>query len=265
LLPRRYESDKWNIAFSLPEGWRTADYPSEEWFPKGPTAACGSLWTLLTDSQKHLELIWGESRGPLFAGLFQDLLKKTAVPFRAGDVDVAMVDVKVDSLQRNLGVWQGAGTYRLKQTAQGKDYFSEYLFRGLLWEKGDHVYFLLGAVIMVKEFWGIPNDLSPDAATFTRFWQNQVIPAVKVLPRSINECQTSGQAGRSLITCDPKVFLKETEHLDFNNPVFAEVLAKTATPDMPLSQKLEKLFYFTRDAITFAASASLKKRLHLAE
>ena len=57
---------------------------------------------------------------------------------------------------------------------------------------------------------------------------------------------------------DLALFLQETEHLDFNDPVFTEVLARTVTPDMPLSQKLEKLFYFTRDAITFAASASLK-------
>ena len=259
LLPRRYEYDKWNIGFSLPDGWRTADYPSKEWFPKGPTAESGSLWTLLTDSQKHLELIWRENHGPLSAGLFQDFLGKAAVPFRVENVDVAMVDMKLDSLREDPGFWQGAGTFCLRQTAQGKDYFSDYVFRGFLWKEGGHAYFLLGAVIMVREFWGIPNDLSPDAATFDRFWQNQVIPAVKVLPENIlYGRQTSGQASRSPAAGDLTLFLKETEHLDFNDPVFAEVMAKTVTTEMPLSQKLEKLFYFTRDAITFAASASLK-------
>jgi transglutaminase-like putative cysteine protease len=258
-LTQKYESREWNLSFFLPPHWRTAEYPSREWFPNGLTAESGSLWTLLTDSQKHLEVIWREKQGPLSAGLFQDLLKKAAVPFRVENVDVAMVDVRLDSLREKPGVWQGAGTFRLKQTAQGKDYFSDYLFRGLLWDKGGHVYFLLGGVIMVREFWGIPNDLSPDAATFERFWQNQVIPAVKVLPENIlHERQTSGQASRSPITRDLALFLKETEHLDFNDPVFTEVMAKTVTPDMPLPQKLEKLFYFTRDAVTFAPSASLK-------
>jgi hypothetical protein len=184
LFPQRYESDKWNIAFSLPTGWRTADYPSEEWFPKGPTAECGSLWTLLTDSQKHVELIWGKSTTPISADVFQDFLKKATAPFSSGNIPVAMVDMKLESLQENPGVWQRAGTFRLKQTAQSKDYFSDYLFRGLLRKEGGHAYFLLGAIIMVKEFWGIPNDLSPDQATFDRFWQNQVMPAVKVWKNS---------------------------------------------------------------------------------
>jgi transglutaminase-like putative cysteine protease len=52
-------------------------------------------------------------------------------------------------------------------------------------------------------------------------------------------------------------FLQETPHLDYNNLVFAEVLSKVVTDDMPIDQKLEKLYYFTRDSIPFASDASL--------
>jgi hypothetical protein len=49
-------------------------------------------------------------------------------------------------------------------------------------------------------------------------------------------------------------FLEETEHIDFNHPVFTETLARVTTPDMSLEQKLEKLFCFTRDTIPFDPS-----------
>lgn len=52
-------------------------------------------------------------------------------------------------------------------------------------------------------------------------------------------------------------FLEETSHLDFSHPVFAETLAKVVTSEMTTEEKLEKLFYFTRDTIPFIPSASL--------
>ena len=52
-------------------------------------------------------------------------------------------------------------------------------------------------------------------------------------------------------------FLQETEHLDFNRPIFSEVMNRVTTEDMSLEQKLEALYYFTRDSIPFASDASL--------
>lgn len=54
------------------------------------------------------------------------------------------------------------------------------------------------------------------------------------------------------------MFLQETPHLDFNHPAFAEALNEIVTDDIPVEQKLEKLFTFTRDGIPFASDASLK-------
>lgn len=52
--------------------------------------------------------------------------------------------------------------------------------------------------------------------------------------------------------------MEETEHLDFSHPVFSEALSRVVAEDMPLKLKLEKLFYFTRDSLPFAAAPSLK-------
>jgi hypothetical protein len=60
-------------------------------------------------------------------------------------------------------------------------------------------------------------------------------------------------------------FLKETEHLDFTHPVFSRIMAKILTDRMLLKQKLERLYYFTRDPIPFANDASLKASEALAK
>jgi transglutaminase-like putative cysteine protease len=52
-------------------------------------------------------------------------------------------------------------------------------------------------------------------------------------------------------------YLKETSHLDYNSPIFTKALSKVVREDMTLTEKLEKLYYFTRDFIPFADSASL--------
>ncbi|MGB7296332.1 MAG: transglutaminase domain-containing protein, partial [Candidatus Aminicenantales bacterium] len=52
-------------------------------------------------------------------------------------------------------------------------------------------------------------------------------------------------------------FLRETLHLNFTHPVFSEVVDRITEKGMPLEQKLETLYYHTRDSLTFAAVASL--------
>jgi tetratricopeptide (TPR) repeat protein len=52
-------------------------------------------------------------------------------------------------------------------------------------------------------------------------------------------------------------YLEETEHLDFNHPAFTDTLAKVVTENMSREKKLKRLYYFTRDIITFVPSASL--------
>ncbi len=52
-------------------------------------------------------------------------------------------------------------------------------------------------------------------------------------------------------------FLRETAHLDFTHPVFSDVISAVTDTDMSLEERLEALYYFTRDSITFVPDASL--------
>lgn len=51
-------------------------------------------------------------------------------------------------------------------------------------------------------------------------------------------------------------FLEETSHIDFNHPIFSEILAKVVAEGMTTEEKLEKLYYFTRDTIPFDPSTT---------
>ena len=52
-------------------------------------------------------------------------------------------------------------------------------------------------------------------------------------------------------------YLQETPHLDYRHPIFSEVLNRIVSEDMSVEEKLEALFYFTRDEIPFVSDASL--------
>jgi hypothetical protein len=53
-------------------------------------------------------------------------------------------------------------------------------------------------------------------------------------------------------------YLEETPHLDFYNPIFDATLERLVTDDLTVEDKLERLFYFTRDSIPFASNMSLQ-------
>ena len=52
-------------------------------------------------------------------------------------------------------------------------------------------------------------------------------------------------------------FLRETLHLDFTHPVFEEIISGVTDAGMTLERKLEILYYFTRDSLTFVPDGSL--------
>jgi transglutaminase-like putative cysteine protease len=54
-------------------------------------------------------------------------------------------------------------------------------------------------------------------------------------------------------------FLRETEHLDFRHSIFATVLSRVTSENMPIEKILEVLYYHVRDRIPFDPSASGQK------
>ena len=53
------------------------------------------------------------------------------------------------------------------------------------------------------------------------------------------------------------VYMRETLHLDFTHPVFGDIVGRVTDEYMTVEQKLESLYYFTRDSINFVPDASL--------
>jgi|GEM_PF-651837 len=181
-LTQKYLSKKWNISFFIPPTWRTADYDSKEWFPNGMSAQSGSLWTLLADSVKRLDLAWEVKEEELSRDVFERFLKGCAAPFVFENVTSQISRWELKDIKEKDSVWTGEGLYEYKQKAQNQEAVSSYRFKGFLWKVGNKTYFLLASLVQIKEFWNIPNDLSPSDETFENFVQKQVLPNIKVFP-----------------------------------------------------------------------------------
>jgi hypothetical protein len=159
-FPRTYESEKWNLSFNIPENWKTAEYFDKKWFPNGMSNQNGSLWTLLTDSRKYLELLWEETDVPLNADLFKSFLERITKPFTHEDITLQVSQIKLESIKEEDGYYMGEGSHQFTQVVKEKEYKSDYKFKGLLWKKEKRIYFLFASLIGLKEFWGIKNDLT---------------------------------------------------------------------------------------------------------
>ena len=75
-LKQKYTNEKYEISFALPENWRTDDYSPYEWFPEGMSRERGSLWTLLTDSEKYVEIIWELKQKEISRDLFLEYVRR---------------------------------------------------------------------------------------------------------------------------------------------------------------------------------------------
>lgn len=185
-LTQKYASEKWNVSFFIPRSWRTADYVSREWYPHGMSAQNGSLWTLPTDSVKRLDLIWENDEGGLSSDAFNRFLEKCAAPFTFENVISRMINWKLKNCREKGGVWAGEGLYEYHQETQNQEVISPYRFKGFLWREEKKVYFLLASLIQLKEFWDIPNDLTPSDETFERFIGEEILPNVKIVPAAVS-------------------------------------------------------------------------------
>jgi len=178
-LSKKYKSSEWNLSFDTPENWNTADFPDKEWFPQGISKENGSLWTLLTDSEKHIELFWEETSEYISPSFFDKFLRKIITYSVSSEDSSEITDLQLISLQEKNGYYLGKGVYKLKTVLRGSEKTYDYGFRGLLWKEKKRVYFLLASLIQLKEFWGIQNDLTPVDKTFGNFLWEEVVPNTK--------------------------------------------------------------------------------------
>ncbi len=253
-LAQKYLSEKWNVSFFIPPNWRTADYVAKDWYPRGMSAQNGSLWTLPTDSMKRLELVWENDEGALYGDVFNRFMKKCASPFTFENITSKIVEWKLTDVKEKGGVWAGEGFFEYHQKTQNQEAVSPYRFKAFIWKEGKTVFFLLASLVQLEEFWNIPNDLSPSNETFERFVGVQLLPNIKIVPLA---AYSAAKNYPQPLSEDPLNYLKETSHLDYSQPIFQDIMDKILAPGMTLEKKLERLFYYVRDGLPFASSASL--------
>jgi hypothetical protein len=179
-LKQEFASKDYNLAFSIPESWRVHPYQDTTWFPSGMTENNGSLWTLLTDSEKYVELKWNQQQEDISPELLGSYLRQSESYSVLGRAFMRLTDIKIDKTEAKNGCFISEGTFGYNLKARGREITKPFKFRAFLWNCNSRTYFLLASMISLQEFWGIPADLSPTEATFDQFITDQVTANIRV-------------------------------------------------------------------------------------
>jgi hypothetical protein len=179
LLIQEVKSDKFNFSFRIPPDWRTREFPSPKWFPTGMTLTNGTLWTLLTTSEKHIELAWDQSDLALTDEHMEFFLNKLRQnPIQIDGLTMNIKGLRLEEVRFEGGRLIGNGVYKYVTQVGGKELEIPYIFRAFLWKDGPRTNFLLASMAALKEMWQIPNDLTPSPEMIDRFVREEVLPAV---------------------------------------------------------------------------------------
>jgi hypothetical protein len=187
LLTREYSSEAFNLSFFIPGNWRTYSYPEPEWFPDGHTETNGSLWTMLTDSDKYIDFMWDDNREDISEEVFQgfiEMFKKDTLDFE--EVTYTIEDFAMEAIDKKGDYLVGKGSYRYHYDYGERGYSSEnFACRAFLWNHKDRAYFLLASIVNKDTWWSRPVDLTPTDEVFNMFLRNEVLPNVPAFRRGI--------------------------------------------------------------------------------
>jgi len=194
-LKSTFHSEKYKLTFLVPDNWRTREYQDDKWFPTGMSDANGSLWTLPTDSEKHIVLAWARDDRPLDAALLSEFLERAISPVLGqgagsqgpSEARVEKGKVQLDTAIAAKGCLVGRGSYDLEVHVRTITIRRPFVFEAFLWRDRGTTYLLLASLIALQDFWSRPNDLSPTAEVFNRFVQEEVLPSIEV-PGRIRRC-----------------------------------------------------------------------------
>ncbi len=179
LLTQKYSSDKFKLSFYMPFNWRTFEYPEPKWFPNGPSDTNGTLWTLLTDSDNYIDLIWENKSKAVSEQLFQEYIGK----FRNSiwdfnKIEYSISDLKINRIQNIRNSIGASGSYRMNYRYQEKQGGETFLYRAYLRNYRNKIYFLMASIISRNTWWNRPVDLTPTDDVFKAFLKNEVLPNI---------------------------------------------------------------------------------------
>ena len=185
ILTQPYESKQFNLSFFIPENWRTNVYSNKTWFPEGQTETNGTLWTLMTDSEKFIDLFWKEDRQKANEDAFREFLRQfEKTSYEWNNIHYELKGLETKGILAEKGYFVGEGVYQfhssMKVEGQERTSIEPYVFKAFLWTKGQRTYLLVASMISRQFLWGRPTDLSPTSGVFERYVRKEVLPRILV-------------------------------------------------------------------------------------
>jgi hypothetical protein len=187
LLTKKFESEKYNLSFWIPENWQTGEFHDDDWFPEGQSDTNGTLWTLLTDSEKYAELRWKEEKGKISEALFNEYIDQIEKDSLVARAMLKLINFDVVRIEAREGYLVGDGTFEYYLGVDGREITKPFRFRAFLWNAHSKTYFLLASMISLQDFWNVPVDLSPADETFNKFVRDEVLANTRVFDKDYSE------------------------------------------------------------------------------
>lgn len=187
MLNHLYVSKMFDLSFRTPEDWRTEEYWDSGWYPNGMTPTNGTLWTLLTDSEKYVELRWNNQRSELSTGLFNRFIERIESDSVASKTTLGITDIRIRGTVAREECIIGHGNFRFNLRTGDREETKPFRFRAFLWNRHDKTYFLLAGMASLQQFWGISPNLSPTDETFNRFIRDEVLANTRVFDKKCLE------------------------------------------------------------------------------
>lgn len=188
--------DELNISFQIPDTWRSKTFLIDKkegstpgYYPDGITKDKGSIWNLITNSEKTIDLIWWEDQ----IKLSDRALIDAVYPFEKDTIIEVIDSVRVILTNNNLRFnriinenkhYVGEGIFDIITNIPAYKYIdtTRCLFNTYLWNNNDINYLLLASMVANNKVWGIPFDLTPDKEIFEAFIKEDVIPGINGFP-----------------------------------------------------------------------------------
>lgn len=193
-LEQKVSYEHLNINFNLPENWRSEEFLVKKdttkhipgYYINGVSEKEGSLWNLLTDSEKQIDLAWIERSDQ---ELSNTTLNKFVEIFERDTIVEIQNSLKISSIYSNFNfknitrekdIIQGEGTFDIivNIPAYKSTDTTQYVQKFFLWNKQNTTYFMLASIIAYQEVMGLPIDLSPAEELFNKFEYDCVLKVI---------------------------------------------------------------------------------------
>ncbi|MFC2104660.1 hypothetical protein ACFLS4_04830 [Bacteroidota bacterium] len=173
-----------DISFNLPESWKSKEFliardTSKKipgYYLNGVSKKEGTIWSLLTDSEKQIDLLWCESKEEVSKNTLDKFIKNIEKDTLVETID----SIKYISVYNNYNLGNlsqkensiiGEGTFDIILNVPAYQHIdtTKYIQKSYLWKKQDKIYFLLASMVVIEDMWGLPFDLAPSDEIFNDF------------------------------------------------------------------------------------------------